>query len=79
MTFLNPPAKGGYQVVGQQQTTAQVPGTTQFVQGVQVNFVTGYGVSSSVFIPQGDYNVDTVQAAIVAKVAQLDAVSKLSG
>lgn len=73
-----PEAGSGWTVTGQTETDDLSAGG-QFVSGVRVYFRTGNGVDGSVFLSHGMYTVDNVRAAIAAKVAQLDAVSNLSG
>lgn len=72
------PPIGGWKITGQQQQVRAVTGNPRPVDGFVINFVTGYGVNSSVFIASADYSVANVQAAVAAQVAQLDAVSALT-
>lgn len=72
------PPIGGWQVQSQQQQTRALPGQARPVAGYVVNFVTGYGVDGSVFVPAASYTAPNVQAAIAAQVQQLDAVSALT-
>jgi hypothetical protein len=65
-------------VTGQLQTTQPDP-AGRFVTGVLVSFTTGKGFSGSVFVPEAQYSVANVQAAIAAKAQQLDAVGSLTG
>jgi hypothetical protein len=74
---LNPPI-GGWRVTGQQSATRLLPNQARPVDGYVINFVTGYGVSGSVFVPSASYTAPTVQSAIAAQVEQLDAVSALT-
>lgn len=72
------PPIGGWSIVSQQQQTRAVPGSNGPVPGYMVSFVTGYGTNGSVFIPNPQYTVDNVKAAVAAQVAALDAVSVLT-
>lgn len=49
----------------------------QLVQGMQVHFVTGYGVTGSVFVPNATFSEPKVRQLISAKVAELNKVSEL--
>lgn len=69
---------GGWQVTGQRQTQQLLPGSQNFVQGVEVTFITGYGVTASVFVPYTQFTPASVQQMIAARVAQLDAISSLT-
>lgn len=72
------PPVGGWYVTTQSQQTRALPNVQRPVDGYVVNFVTGFGVNGSVFIPGNQYTAPNVQAAIAAQVAQLDAVSALT-
>ena len=72
------PAPGGWKVVGQ-SPRIQPDSTGRYVPGVEVQFVTGNGVSSSVWVPNTAYSVELVRELIASKVKSLDAVSGLSG
>lgn len=78
MTQANTPPVGGWRVTGQRQTKVPGPGGTSFVDAIEVNYVTGYGVNGTVTLPMSQYNLPNVQAAISGQVAQLDAVSALT-
>lgn len=75
---LTPPPIGGWRVTGQRQTQQLLPGSQNFVQGVDVTFITGYGVTASVFVPYNQTQPAQVQALIGARVAELDAISTLT-
>lgn len=72
------PPIGGWRVTGQRQTQQLIPGSPQFTTGVEVSFITGYGVTGSVFVPNNQYTTDTVQSIIGDRVKQLDAISTLT-
>lgn len=72
------PPIGGWNVTGQSQQTRALPNIQRPVDGYVINFVTGYGVNGSVFVAANQYSAPTVQQAIAAQVAQLDAVSALT-
>lgn len=72
------PPIGGWFVTGQQQQTRALPNQQRPVDGYLINFVTGYGVNGSVFIPGNQYTPDAVKALIATQVQQLDAVSALT-
>jgi hypothetical protein len=78
MTMPAAPPPGGWAITGQRQTQQLPPGSQQFVQGVEVTFVTGYNVTSSVFVPYSAYTPTRVAAAVSERAAQLDAVSTLT-
>lgn len=69
---LNP---GGWQV-GTQVPASIVGGDGRLVHGTTVHFVTAYGVSSSVFVPDKTLTPDRVNAMIRNKVATLDAIQQ---
>lgn len=71
------PPKGGWRVGSQVQATRRTS-NGQLVEGWEVHFLTGYGVSGSVFVPAATYDPATVRTAIAAKVRNLDAVAVLS-
>lgn len=77
-----PPRSGNmpqtqWKVTSQQETTQAYPG--QGIQkGVTVTFTLADGTTGSVFVPDSQYNVTNVQAAIAARAGQLEAVGKLS-
>lgn len=72
------PPIGGWSVTGQSQQVRAIPNVARPVDGYVISFVTGYGVNGSVFVPGNQYEAPIVQAAIAARVAQLDAVSALT-
>lgn len=77
-TPISPPPPGGWTVTGQRQTQQLLPGSQNFVQGVDVTFITGYGVTASIFVPYSQATPDQIKALISARVAQLDAISTLT-
>lgn len=72
------PPVGGFTVTGQKQTTQLPAGASQFIPGVEITFLTGYGVTASVFVPYNQYTPANVQQLIQQRVDQLDAVSALT-
>jgi hypothetical protein len=83
--MANPPAPlppnstaRGWAVIGQEEHTD----LDQFgrpTKGMLVRFQTAQGVAGSVFIPQADYRVETVRAAVAQAVSAIDAVHQLRG
>lgn len=71
------PSKGGWAVGSQIEETRRTQ-TGQFVKGMVVHFITGYGVASSVWLPMSQYNAGNARSLIAAKVKQLDMVSAMS-
>lgn len=69
---------GTWRVTGQAQTTQVDPQTSNFVEGLLVNFVTGAGHAGSVFLPMTAATPENVRAAIVARVAIMDGIASLS-
>lgn len=64
--------------------TSQVPTTAAdaqgtYVPGFRVQFRTAAGLTGSVFVPETDYAVETVRAAINARAALLSGVAALEG
>lgn len=72
------PAMPAWTVTQQTETTDLGPGGA-YVAGVRVTFRTAAGVTLSVFVPQDQYTVAGVAAAIAAKAAVADAVHALEG
>lgn len=70
------PPKGGWTTGTQVQEQRKTSSGT-YVNGMTVHFVTGYGVSSTIWLPNATYTPSNVKAAIKAKVAILDQVSRL--
>lgn len=67
-----------WRVTAQQETT--MPGASgTFTRGLQVFFVTGSGVTASVFVPELQYSPDKVRELIAQKVANLAEVDSLTG
>lgn len=57
----------------------QVQGSSQgIVRGVLISFTTGKQNKGTVFVPDTQYSVDAVRAAIQSRAELLDAVSALS-
>lgn len=79
MTMPQPVTPGQWKVTAQRQTSQILPGSNLPVQGVDVTFVTGHGVTSSVFVPYAQYTPDYVGQLIGPRAALLDSVSTLSG
>lgn len=71
------PPKGGWRV-GTQVASTRRSSSGEMVQGMEVHFVTGYGVSSSVWVPNATYSEQKVRAAIARKASTLDAVARLT-
>lgn len=67
-----------WSVTAQQQQTAQ-DSTGNYVAGVKVTFVTGSGLSGSVFVPESQYNAETVRAMVAARVEAMAAIAALNG
>lgn len=70
------PPKGGWQV-GTQVPEKRFNARRQPVDGMTVHFTTGYGVASSVWVPDATYDPATVRELIRVKVRALDQVSLL--
>lgn len=68
----------GWRVTDQVPTTEQTP-SGRAERGMRVSFMTGKGVSGSVFIPESQYTPDNVRAAIAAQAALIDQVHALQG
>jgi len=79
MTVSMPPqtTQTTWQVTGQTEYT-QVAATGPPVAGVKVFYTTGQGHSGSVFLPNAQYNVGNVRAAVAAAAENMDAVGSLS-
>ena len=73
-----PQAGQPWYVTGQTEDT-QITPDGRVEHGVKVLFRTGSGVDSSVFIPNGSYNAESVRTAIAARAAAIDSVSGLTG
>lgn len=73
------PSMNGKWRVTSQAETSEPNGQGQFVKGITVAFTTGHGVQGTVFVPEAQYNTDTVRQLIAQKVAALDAVGGLTG
>lgn len=65
-----------WSVTGSTETREIAPDGTP-VQGVRVYFTTGLGQSGSVFIPQNQFTVVNVRAAVSDKAVLLDQVASL--
>lgn len=75
MAMQNMPA---WRVISQSETN-RTDAAGHFVSGVLVYYTTANGVSGSVFIPDSQYNPDTVKARINERVAQHNVVGGLQG
>lgn len=67
----------GWTVTGQVETTT-IGTDNRLVNGITVSFLTGDGVSGSVFVPNDQYTPDRVRAAIAARAGLLDAVQSMT-
>ena len=67
---------GGWRVTGQSPANRRLP-NGQFTDGMVVQFTTGSGVHSTVFVPESMYTPDNVRTAITAKARTIDAVAAL--
>lgn len=73
------PAPGtGWEIKTQVSKVAPGPGGG-LTQGYEVTFQTASGVLGAVFIPQLQYNVANVQAAVAAQALIMDQVAGLKG
>jgi len=71
------PATSGWTVVG--QTAKTMPNSQGvLVPGIQIAFTTGSGQPGTVWVPEADYNVDTVRALILQRVKTIDAIQGLT-
>ena len=66
---------GGWQV-GSQVPGSVVGGDGRLVKGTTVHFITAYGVSSTVFVPDRTLTPERTNAIIRNKVATLDAIAQ---
>jgi len=73
-----PPSGPAWRVTSQQESTQPGPAGT-YTKGVNVTFITASGVTASVFVPNAQYNVATVQQMIAERAAALAAVDALQG
>lgn len=67
-----------WEVTGQQADQTQITQAGQVVTGHVVYFTTGEGNSDSVFVPDGQYNANTVRRLIEARAAIADEVGSLA-
>lgn len=77
----NPPPGStarGWSIIGQEEQIG-LDAYNRPVKGMLVRFQTAAGVAGSVFIPQADYRVETVKAAVAQAVSEIDAVHQLRG
>lgn len=65
--------------VGSQQEATGQDSLGHYVPGVNVSFQTVSGMVGSVFVPNTQYNADTVRQMIAARVARMVAVRDLEG
>lgn len=70
-------ASSGWTITGQVEGN-QVTAQGRVISGTTVYLVTGNGDAGSVFVPEAQYNVEAVTAAVAARAAQLDAIHNLS-
>lgn len=79
MTESDPTTTGTarYHITGQTETT-QVTPAGQVQDVIQVMFGTDDGLQGSVNVPVAAYNVATVRAAVLAKLATMQAVAALT-
>lgn len=68
---------GGWTVGSQVQET-RFNASGQPVRGVTIHFQSASGVASTVWVPESDYNPQTVKALISSKVKTIDAIAGLS-
>lgn len=68
----------GWTVTSQKQTKQLPAGAQNYVDGVEITFLTGHQVTGSVFVPYAQYTADNVTKAINDRAALLDSVSTLS-
>lgn len=66
------------------KVTAQAPAvrpgpTGRYQPGTEVSFVTGKGVTGSVWVPESLFSPTTVRRMVAAKAATLDTVQGLTG
>lgn len=73
-----PPAMPAWSVVGQTETIQPSPTGSGVVSGVQVSYTTTDGHTGTVFVPDTQYNPDTVRQLINARVALVSQVGRLS-
>lgn len=71
------PTNSGWNVTGQMETQ-QIGPNGSFVKGIEVYFQTTNGHSGSVFLPNAQYSLPAVTAAIHARADLLDSVGNLS-
>ncbi|MHB1853482.1 MAG: hypothetical protein ACYCSJ_01460 [Acidimicrobiales bacterium] len=70
-------ASAPWRVVSQQETSEVAP-NGQITRGWRVVYTVG-GTQGSVFVPQAQYNRQTVAAMVAAAAAETSAISNLSG
>lgn len=62
-----------------QSQTVDLGPDGRVVPGVKVSFTTEGGTQTSVFVPDAQYTVANVKAAVAAKAHQVDQVNQLRG
>lgn len=78
MANTDQPAHAAWRVTSQQETQQPGPAGT-YTKGVNVYFALDSGEAGSVFIPQAQYNTETVRAAVQARADQMAEIGQLSG
>lgn len=78
MSMPSPADLTSWTVTGQNEYTQVTPGGGP-VAGMRVFYTTAKGHSSSIFVPQAQYNPVTVRALISRAAANLDEIGSLSG
>lgn len=78
MTPASPPPRTTWRVTA--QSPAVRPGPTgRYQPGTEVSFVTGKGVTGSVWVPESIFSPTTVRRMVTAKAMVLDTVQGLTG
>lgn len=67
-----------WKVTGQAPNQTDVDGAGNVVEGTKVYFQMSDGTAGSVFVPQNQYNVETVRARIAEQADHIHGVSNLS-
>ena len=77
MAADTPATSVSWRVVSQQETSE--PGANgTYTKGVLVYFLLSSGANGSVFIPDAQYSIDNVKAAVAARAAQIASVGALT-
>lgn len=77
-TRFTPQGPAKWKITGQSQRTAATT-DGRYVPGVTVHFQLEAGTSSSVFVPDSQYNADNVRTLVQAKAAEMAKVAALRG